>query len=104
MAMIMYTELQQSSRLSFLRKKEIYEAANFYVTLLLNLPFGYQATIFLPFLSGHRDGWNERKKKTTFDIYLKFIENKKFIRDSNKTFVSPMFEVYKWEVLIFQLT
>lgn len=55
MAMIMYTELQQSSRLSFLRKKEIYEAANFYVTLLPNLPFGYQATIFLPFLSGHRD-------------------------------------------------
>lgn len=56
MAMIMYTELQQSSRLSFLRKKEIYEAANFYVTLLLNLPFGYHETIFLPFLSGHRDG------------------------------------------------
>lgn len=42
-----------------------------------------------------------KEKKTTFDIYLKFIENKKFIRDSNKTFVSPMFEVYKREVLIF---
>lgn len=42
-----------------------------------------------------------KEKKTTFDIYLKFIENKKFIRDSNKTFVLPMFEVYKREVLIF---
>lgn len=39
MAMIMYTEMLQSSRLSFLQKKEIYEAANFYVTSLLTSPF-----------------------------------------------------------------
>lgn len=39
MATIMYTEMLQSSRLSFLQKKEIYEAANFYVTSLLTSPF-----------------------------------------------------------------
>lgn len=39
MATIMYTEMLQSSRLSFLQKKEIYEAANFYVTSLFTSPF-----------------------------------------------------------------
>lgn len=42
MAMIMYTEMLQSSRLSFLQKKEIYEAANFYVISLLTLPFDWK--------------------------------------------------------------
>lgn len=50
MATIMYTEMLQSSRLSFLQKKEIYEAANFYVTSLLTSPFNENNIITITYV------------------------------------------------------